>query len=102
MLKPALSNGEIRCIGTTTLKEYRSVFEKDHALARRFQRIDVYEPSQDECVKILLGLKKYYEEFHKVKYSTPALKAAVELSAKYMNDRRLPDKAIDLIDEAQR
>ncbi len=100
MLKPALSNGEIRCIGTTTLKEYRSVFEKDHALARRFQRIDVYEPSQEECVKILLGLKKYYENFHKVKYSAPALKAAVELSAKYMNDRRLPDKAIDLIDEA--
>lgn len=100
MLKPALANGEIRCIGTTTLKEYRSVFEKDHALARRFQRIDVHEPSQEECVKILLGLKKYYENFHKVKYSTPALKAAVELSAKYMNDRRLPDKAIDLIDEA--
>jgi ATP-dependent Clp protease ATP-binding subunit ClpA len=100
MLKPALSNGEIRCIGTTTLKEYRSVFEKDHALARRFQRIDVFEPSEEECLKILQGLKKYYEEFHNVKYSTPALKAAVELSAKYMNDRRLPDKAIDLIDEA--
>jgi ATP-dependent Clp protease ATP-binding subunit ClpA len=100
MLKPALSNGEIRCIGTTTLKEYRSVFEKDHALARRFQRIDIFEPSEDECLKILQGLKKYYEEFHSVKYSTPALKAAVELSAKYMNDRRLPDKAIDLIDEA--
>jgi ATP-dependent Clp protease ATP-binding subunit ClpA len=100
MLKPALSNGEIRCIGTTTLKEYRSVFEKDHALARRFQRIDVYEPSLEECVKILQGLKKYYENFHNVKYSTPALNAAVELSSKYMNDRRLPDKAIDLIDEA--
>ncbi len=100
MLKPALSSGEIRCIGTTTLKEYRGVFEKDHALARRFQRIDVFEPSEDECLKILQGLKKYYEEFHGVKYSTPALKAAVELSAKYMNDRRLPDKAIDLIDEA--
>lgn len=100
MLKPALANGEIRCIGTTTLKEYRSVFEKDHALARRFQRIDVDEPSQEECIKILQGLKKYYEDFHRVKYSTPALKAAVELSAKYMNDRRLPDKAIDLIDEA--
>jgi len=100
MLKPALSNGEIRCIGTTTLKEYRSVFEKDHALARRFQRIDVYEPSEEECVKILQGLKRHYEEFHGVRYSTPALKAAVELSAKYMNDRRLPDKAIDLIDEA--
>ena len=100
MLKPALANGEIRCIGTTTSKEYRSVFEKDHALARRFQKIDVYEPSQDECLKILQGLKKYYEEFHGVRYSTPALKAAVDLSAKYMNDRRLPDKAIDLIDEA--
>ena len=100
MLKPVLANGEIRCIGTTTLKEYRSVFEKDHALARRFQRIDVHEPSKDECLKILQGLKKHYENFHNVKYSTPALKAAVELSSKYMNDRRLPDKAIDLIDEA--
>ena len=100
MLKPALANGEIRCIGTTTSKEYRSVFEKDHALARRFQKIDVYEPSQEECLKILQGLKKYYEEFHGVRYSTPSLKAAVDLSAKYMNDRRLPDKAIDLIDEA--
>ena len=100
MLKPALANGEIRCIGTTTSKEYRSVFEKDHALARRFQKIDVYEPSQEECLKILQGLKKYYEEYHGVRYSTPSLKAAVDLSAKYMNDRRLPDKAIDLIDEA--
>lgn len=100
MLKPALANGEIRCIGTTTSKEYRGVFEKDHALARRFQKVDVYEPSQDECLKILQGLKKYYEEFHGVRYSTPSLKAAVDLSAKYMNDRRLPDKAIDLIDEA--
>ncbi len=100
MLKPALASGEIRCIGTTTLKEFRSVFEKDHALARRFQRIDVYEPSEEECLKILQGLKKYYEKFHTVKYSTPALKAAVELSAKYINDRRLPDKAIDIIDEA--
>ncbi|MCZ6864022.1 MAG: ATP-dependent Clp protease ATP-binding subunit ClpA [Candidatus Dadabacteria bacterium] len=100
MLKPALANGEIRCIGTTTSKEYRSIFEKDHALARRFQKIDVYEPSQEECLKILQGLKKYYEEFHGVRYSTPSLKAAVDLSAKYMNDRRLPDKAIDLIDEA--
>jgi len=100
MLKPALANGEIRCIGTTTSKEYRGVFEKDHALARRFQKVDVYEPSQDECLKILQGLKKYYEQFHGVRYSTPSLKAAVDLSAKYMNDRRLPDKAIDLIDEA--
>ncbi|MEM7007524.1 MAG: ATP-dependent Clp protease ATP-binding subunit ClpA [Thermodesulfobacteriota bacterium] len=100
MLKPALASGEIRCIGTTTSKEYRGVFEKDHALARRFQKVDVYEPSQEECLKILQGLKKYYEEFHGVRYSTPSLKAAVDLSAKYMNDRRLPDKAIDLIDEA--
>ncbi len=100
MLKPALASGEIRCIGTTTLKDYRSVFEKDHALARRFQRIDVYEPSQEETLKILLGLKKYYEQYHMVSYSAPALKAAVELSAKYLNDRRLPDKAIDIIDEA--
>jgi ATP-dependent Clp protease ATP-binding subunit ClpA len=100
MLKPALASGEIRCIGTTTLKDYRSVFEKDHALARRFQRIDVHEPNQEETLKILLGLKKYYEDYHKVSYSTSALKAAVELSAKYLNDRRLPDKAIDIIDEA--
>jgi ATP-dependent Clp protease ATP-binding subunit ClpA len=100
MLKPALANGEIRCIGTTTLKDYRSVFEKDHALARRFQKIDVYEPSQEETVKILMGLRNYYENFHNVSYSNAALKAAVELSAKYLNDRRLPDKAIDIIDEA--
>jgi ATP-dependent Clp protease ATP-binding subunit ClpA len=100
MLKPALANGEIRCIGTTTLKEYRSIFEKDHALARRFQKIDVYEPSQEESLQILMGLKKYYEDHHGVKYSASALKAAVELSAKYINDRRLPDKAIDVIDEA--
>ncbi|MBI4228309.1 MAG: ATP-dependent Clp protease ATP-binding subunit ClpA [Deltaproteobacteria bacterium] len=100
MLKPALANGEIRCIGTTTLKDYRSVFEKDHALARRFQKIDVYEPSQEETLKILLGLRNYYESFHNVSYSNAALKAAVELSAKYLNDRRLPDKAIDIIDEA--
>jgi ATP-dependent Clp protease ATP-binding subunit ClpA len=100
MLKPALANGEIRCIGTTTLKDYRSVFEKDHALARRFQKIDVYEPSQEETIKILMGLRNYYENFHNVSYSNAALKAAVELSAKYLNDRRLPDKAIDIIDEA--
>jgi len=100
MLKPALANGEIRCIGTTILKDYRSVFEKDHALARRFQKIDVYEPSEEETLKILQGLKDYYEKFHKVSYSTSALKAAVELSARYINDRRLPDKAIDIIDEA--
>ena len=100
MLKPVLSNGEIRCIGTTTLKEYRSVFEKDHALARRFQKIDVYEPSKEDTLKILNGLKGYYEDFHKVTYSNPALKASVDLSDRYINDKKLPDKAIDLIDEA--
>jgi len=100
MLKPALASGEIRCIGTTTLKEYRSVFEKDHALARRFQKIDVYEPSKEDTLKILHGLKGYYEEFHKVSYSNSALKAAVDLSDRYMNDKKHPDKAIDIIDEA--
>ncbi len=100
MLKPALSNGEIRCIGTTTLKEYRSVFEKDHALARRFQKIDVHEPSKDDTLKILNGLKGYYEDFHKVTYSNPAVRAAVDLSDRYINDKKLPDKAIDLLDEA--
>ncbi len=100
MLKPALASGEIRCIGTTTLKEYRTIFEKDHALARRFQRIDVHEPSEEETIKILNGVKKYYEEYHNVSYSNNAIKAAVELSARFMNDRRLPDKAIDILDEA--
>ena len=100
MVKPVLYNGEIRCIGTTTLKEYRRVFEKDHALARRFQKIDVYEPSKEDTLKILNGLKGYYEDFHKVTYSNPALKASVDLSGRYINDKKLPDKAIDLIDEA--
>lgn len=100
MLKPALASGEIRCIGTTTLKEYRTIFEKDHALARRFQRIDIHEPSEEETIKILNGIKKYYEEYHNVSYSSNAVKAAVELSARFMNDRRLPDKAIDILDEA--
>ncbi|MGH7884700.1 MAG: ATP-dependent Clp protease ATP-binding subunit ClpA [Thermodesulfobacteriota bacterium] len=100
MLKPALANGEIKCIGTTTLKEYRTVFEKDHALARRFQKININEPSVEDCEKILFGLKKHYEEFHNVKYSAKAVKAAVELSAKYITDRRLPDKAIDILDES--
>ena len=100
MLKPVLANGEIRCIGTTTLKEFRSVFEKDNALARRFQKIDVQEPGEDETIKILNGIKKYYEKYHKVYYSPKSIKAAVELSAKFMNDRRLPDKAIDVLDEA--
>ena len=99
MLKPVLANGEIRCIGTTTLKEFRTIFEKDHALARRFQKIDVNEPTEDETIKILNGIKKYYEKFHKVYYSPKSVKAAVELSAKFMNDRRLPDKAIDVLDE---
>ncbi len=100
MLKPALASGEIRCIGTTTTKEYRSVFEKDHALSRRFQKIVVHEPSENEAIQILKGIKKYYEEFHKVTYSKKALEAAVELSAKHITDRKLPDKAIDILDEA--
>ena len=99
MLKPVLASGEIKCIGTTTLKEFRSIFEKDNALARRFQKIDVHEPSEDESIKILNGIKKYYEKYHKVYYSPKAIKASVELSAKFMNDRRLPDKAIDVLDE---
>lgn len=99
MLKPVLANGDIRCIGTTTQKEFRSVFEKDNALARRFQKIDVHEPNESETIKILTGIKKYYEKYHKVYYSPKAIKASVELSAKFMNDRRLPDKAIDILDE---
>jgi ATP-dependent Clp protease ATP-binding subunit ClpA len=99
LLKPALSNGSLRCIGSTTYKEYRNYFEKDRALVRRFQKIDVYEPSVEDSIAILTGLKPYYEEHHKVKYTAAAIKAAVELSAKYIGDRKLPDKAIDLIDE---
>ncbi len=99
LLKPALASGEIRCIGSTTYKEYRNHFEKDRALVRRFQKIDVNEPTVDDAIKILTGLKPYYEEYHKVRYTTEALRAAVELSAKYINDRKLPDKAIDVIDE---
>ncbi|HEY0901237.1 MAG TPA: ATP-dependent Clp protease ATP-binding subunit ClpA [Micavibrio sp.] len=99
LLKPALSNGTIRCIGSTTYKEYRNHFEKDRALVRRFQKIDVHEPSIEDAIKILTGLKSYYEEHHKVSYTDEAIKAAVELSAKYMGDRKLPDKAIDIIDE---
>lgn len=100
LLKPALANGSLRCIGSTTYKEYRNYFEKDRALVRRFQKIDVQEPSIDDAVKILLGLKPYYEEHHKVTYSEAAIRSAVELSARYINDRKLPDKAIDVIDEA--
>jgi ATP-dependent Clp protease ATP-binding subunit ClpA len=100
LIKPVLANGEIRCIGSTTYSEYRGVFEKDHALARRFQKIDVPEPSLEETVDILRGLKTRFEEHHGVKYDTEALQAAAELAAKHINDRRLPDKAIDVIDEA--
>jgi len=99
LLKPALANGSIRCIGSTTYKEYRNHFEKDRALVRRFQKIDVNEPSIEDTIKILKGLKPYYEEHHNVKYTHAALEAAVELSARYIGDRKLPDKAIDIIDE---
>src|SRR3954464_2781823 len=100
LLKPALASGTLRCMGSTTYKEFRQHFEKDRALVRRFQKIDVNEPTIDDTIKILKGLKIYYEEFHKLRYTNDAIKAAVELSAKYINDRKLPDKAIDIIDEA--
>ena len=100
LIKPALANGKLRCIGTTTHKEYRSYIEKDRALARRFQAIEVEEPSIDETIKVLNGLRERYEEFHGVSYTDKSLRAAAELSSRYLNDRRLPDKAIDLIDEA--
>ncbi len=99
LLKPALSSGTIRCIGSTTYKEYRQFFEKDRALVRRFQKIDIKEPSVPDSIEIMKGLKPYFEEFHSVKYSDDAMKAAVELSARYINDRKLPDKAIDVVDE---
>ncbi len=99
MLKPALQNGSLRCIGSTTYKEYRNYFEKDRALARRFQKIDVNEPTVADAIKILQGLKPYYEKYHRLRYTKDALKAAVELSARYIGDRKLPDKAIDVIDE---
>src|SRR5881394_151102 len=99
LLKPALSGGTIRCIGSTTYKEYRNYFEKDRALVRRFQKIDVNEPTVEDSVKILRGLKPYYERHHKVRYTADAIKAAVELSHRYIGDRKLPDKAIDVIDE---
>jgi ATP-dependent Clp protease ATP-binding subunit ClpA len=99
LLKPNLSNGTLRCIGSTTYKEYRNHFEKDRALVRRFQKIDVVEPTIDETIEILKGLKGYYQDHHKVEYTEEALRAAAELSAKYMGDRKLPDKAIDIIDE---
>ncbi|MBT7343640.1 MAG: ATP-dependent Clp protease ATP-binding subunit ClpA, partial [Rhodobacteraceae bacterium] len=100
LLKPALQGGKLRCMGSTTYKEFRQHFEKDRALARRFQKIDVAEPSVEDSVKILKGLKPYFEEHHDVKYTADAIKTAVELAARYINDRKLPDKAIDVIDEA--
>jgi ATP-dependent Clp protease ATP-binding subunit ClpA len=100
LLKPALSSGQLKCIGATTYTEYRGIFEKDHALSRRFQKIDVNEPSIEQTIEILRGLKTRFEEHHGVKYSKDALSSAAELSAKYINDRHLPDKAIDVIDEA--
>src|SRR5690242_16613666 len=99
LLKPALSSGAIRCIGSTTCKEFRNHFEKDHALLRRFQKIDVNEPTVEDTIKILKGLRSAFEDHHKVKYTPDAIKTAVELSARYINDRKLPDKAIDVIDE---
>jgi ATP-dependent Clp protease ATP-binding subunit ClpA len=100
LLKPALASGTLRCIGSTTYKEYRQFFEKDRALVRRFQKIDVVEPSIPDTVEILKGLKPYYEDHHKVRYTNEAIRSAVELSARYINDRKLPDKAIDVIDES--
>jgi len=100
ILKPALASGELRCIGTTTWKEYRSIIEKDHALSRRFQKIEVVEPGEKESLEILSGLKQRYEEFHGVEYTPRAIKSSVELSARYVTDRLLPDKAIDVLDES--
>lgn len=100
LLKPALTSGKLRCIGSTTYDEYNKIFEKDRALSRRFQKIDITEPSQSETVEILKGLRPKYEEFHRVHFSDDALEAAVRLSAQFITERRLPDKAIDVIDEA--
>jgi ATP-dependent Clp protease ATP-binding subunit ClpA len=100
LLKPALASGSVRCIGSTTYKEYRQYFEKDRALVRRFQKIDINEPSISDAIEILKGLKPYFEDYHKLKYTNEAIKAAVELSARYIHDRKLPDKAIDVIDES--
>src|SRR5579885_749672 len=100
LLKPALASGTIRCIGSTTYKEYRNYFEKDRALVRRFQKIDINEPSIADAIEIMKGLKPYFEEYHKLKYTNEAIRAAVELSSRYIHDRKLPDKAIDVIDES--
>jgi len=100
LLKPLLSSGKLRCMGSTTYQEYQSIFEKDRALARRFQKVDIVEPSVDDTTKILHGLKEKYESHHGIRYTNKALRAAAQLSAKYINERFLPDKAIDVIDEA--
>jgi ATP-dependent Clp protease ATP-binding subunit ClpA len=100
LMKPMLASGELKCIGSTTFQEYRGIFEKDHALTRRFQKVDINEPSVEETIDILKGLKTRFEEHHKVKYSARALRSAAELSDRYINDRHLPDKAVDVIDEA--
>ncbi|MGE0036897.1 MAG: ATP-dependent Clp protease ATP-binding subunit ClpA [Xanthobacteraceae bacterium] len=100
LLKPALASGSVRCVGSTTYKEYRQYFEKDRALVRRFQKIDVNEPTVEDAIDIIKGLKPYFEDYHKLKYTNDAIKAAVELSARYIHDRKLPDKAIDVIDES--
>src|ERR1700728_789790 len=100
LLKPALASGTVRCVGSTTYKEYRQYFEKDRALVRRFQKIDVNEPTIPDAIEILKGLKPYFEDYHKLKYTNDAIKAAVELSSRYIHDRKLPDKAIDVIDES--
>jgi ATP-dependent Clp protease ATP-binding subunit ClpA len=100
LLKPALAAGNVRCIGSTTYKEYRQYFEKDRALVRRFQKIDINEPTVEDAIEIMKGLKPYFEDYHKLKYTNEAIKAAVELSARYIHDRKLPDKAIDVIDES--
>jgi ATP-dependent Clp protease ATP-binding subunit ClpA len=100
LMKPMLASGELKCIGSTTFQEYRGIFEKDHALSRRFQKIDINEPSVEETIEILKGLKTRFEEHHMVKYSPRALRTAAELSERYINDRHLPDKAVDVIDEA--
>ena len=99
LLKPALQSGSLRCIGSTTYKEYRNYFEKDRALVRRFQKIDINEPSVEDAVKILRGLKPYYEEHHRVRYTAEALRPRSSCPSRYINDRKLPDKAIDVIDE---
>ena len=100
ILKPLLVSGELRCMGSTTYQEYRSIFEKDRALSRRFQKIDIIEPTVDETVKILRGLKSRFESHHEVRFTNPAIRAAADLAARYITDRKLPDKAIDVIDEA--